>query len=221
VVNDNYNYLGSFFATPYTSLYEESYHAYSTFIFGTFLAAEFGHSIMPEIWDYMRFDGVSSAVDQALVDYGSSFAAEFPRFVEWNYFTDFRDDGQHYEEAGFYPYLNANFTENTYPITRSQTSSSKPQGWASNYIRFNPGTNRILKLDFNGQNLTPWGLTIIAHHTSGEFEFYYPEIDPAIGDATVYIPFFPDLDYILGIPANMTASTTGANYVYTATLRAP
>jgi len=221
VVNDNYNYLESFFTSPYTSLKEESYHAYSIFIFGVFLDQEVSSSIMPEIWDYMRYDDASNAVDLALNDYNSSFTAEFPRFVEWNYFTDFRDDGLHYEEGANYPYLNVNFTESTYPVTRSQTSSSKPQGWAANYARFNSVDNRILKIAFNGQNYIVWALTVIAHHESGIAEFAHPEIDPTTGDGVVYVPFFPDCDYVIGIPANMSSATTGANYVYTATLLAP
>lgn len=221
VVNDNYNYLGSFFTTPYTSLKDESYHAYSTFIFGIFLHQVFGPSIMPEIWDYMRYSNATAAVNQGLNDYSTSFGAEFPRFVEWNYFTGYRDDGLHYEEAGEYPYLNATFTENSYPITRSQTSSSRPQGWASNYIRFNPGTGRILKIAFNGQNLIPWGFTLIANKTVGDAETSYYEMDPSTGDTAMYIPFFPNVDYIIGVVANLGSSTSGSSYQYTATALRP
>jgi hypothetical protein len=221
IVNDNYNYLGSFFTAPYTSLKEESYHAYSVFIFGVFLHQEFGPSIMPGIWDYMRYSDASVAVDQGLNDYSTSFSAQFPRFVEWNYFTEYRDDGLHYEEAGEYPYLNPTYTENSYPITRSQTSSAKPQGWAANYIRFNPGTNRILRLAFNGQNLIPWGITLIAHKAAGGAEFSYHELDPSVGDDTLYVPFFPDLDYVVAVVANMGPTTSGASYQYTATALRP
>jgi hypothetical protein len=221
VVNDNYNYLDSFFDYPHTSMKEESYHAYSIFIFAVFLTQEYGHSIIPEIWDYMRYDDATVAVNLGLVDHGSSFVEDFPRFTEWNYFTGFRDDGLHYEEAANYPYLFVNFTENSYPVSRSQTSYSKPQGWAANYIRFNQGANRVLEIDFNGQNATVWGFPVIVHHISGESEVVFTDVDPVTGDGTFYAPFFPDGDYMIGIPANMASITNGANYQYTATLHVP
>ncbi|MFC1476077.1 MXAN_6640 family putative metalloprotease [Candidatus Zixiibacteriota bacterium] len=221
VVNDNYNYVSSFFSAPYTSLMEESYHAYSTFIFGVFLTQEYGQFIMPEIWDYMRYDDATVAVNLGLMDYGSSFVEDFPRFTEWNYFTGPRDDGLHYEEGAHYTYLNVNYTENSYPVSRSQTSYTKPQGWAANYIRFNPGVDRILEVDFAGQYATVWGFPVIIHHSSGESEVTFTDVDPVTGDGTIYAPFFPDRDYMIGIPANMASITNGGNYQYTATLHRP
>ncbi len=223
VVNDCYNYLDDFFDGPYISLRENSFHMYSTFIFGLFLAETFGSQIMPEIWDYIRYTDATHAVDLTLIDYGSSFAEQFPIFTGWNYLTGFRDDGFHYDEGNHYPYLDVNFTENSYPASRSQTSTDRPQGWAGNYVRFNPGTatNKILHIFFNGQNYHAWGFSAIAYRSGGKCEIVVGEIDPITGDGSVYVPFFPDCDYVVGLPTNLASSTNGANYQYTSTLMSP
>jgi len=224
VVDDNYNYLSDFFNAPYISLKENSSHAYSTFIFGSFLAQTFDSWLMPQIWEFMRYRTVMQAVDSGLIVRGSSFAAQFPVFTGWNYLTNFRDDGFHYREGSQYPYLNVNFTESAYPITRSQTSSAKPQGWAANYIRFNPGTapKKILRIDFNGSNGLPWAFSAIIHRPSGKCDILVAQVDLSTGDGTICVPFFPDeRDYIVGVPTNLNSSTNGGSYQYTAALYTP
>jgi len=223
VVNDNYNYLGEFFDAPHTSLRENSYHMYSTFIFGSYLTETFDSRIMPEIWEYMRYQTAAVAIDLGLIDRGSSFAEQFPIFTGWNYLTSFRDDGYHYDEGGNYPYLNVNFTENTYPASGSQTSGTRPESWAANYITFNPGTatNKILGIDFNGQNGIPWGFSVVAYSIGVESDVYCAEVDPVTGDGTIYVPFFPDHLYLVGVPTNLNSSLNGANYQYSASLFTP
>jgi len=222
-VNDCYNYLGDFFSEPYVSLREYSNRAYATFPFGLYLHRRFGTSIMPEIWEYIRFTTVTLAIDSALMDFGSTTNDEFPVFSAWSYLTGSRDDGFHHEEAAFYPMLTPNFTWSTYPAYNNQTSYTKPQGWAANYIRYNPGTGtgKILQIDFNGQDYVPWGLAVIGYRAAAECEIITSFPDPITGNGVVYMPFYPDLDYIVSVPTNLNPNTSGANYQITASLLTP
>ncbi len=223
IVNDAYNYLDSFFDYPYISLAEYSNHAYSTFIWALYLYQNYDTQVMPDIWEVMRYHNVYDGHDTALVARGTTAAKEMSLFTDWNYLTSFRDDGFHHEEAADYPYLNVNYTENTYPVSRSQTGSTRPQGWAANYSRFNPGTfaNKILKVEFNGQNDVEWGYTGIGYRAGQECLISVADIDPVTGDGALYLPFFPDLDYIVGVATSLRRSTAGSNYVYTATALTP
>ncbi len=223
-VNDNYNYLDDFFVTPYTSLKENSFHMYSTFIFGSFLRQSFGTAIVPAIWEYIRYYGASESIDSGLVAYGTSFAEQFPDFTSWNYFTDTRDDGVHYEEGASYPQLMLDFTETVYPVERSQTSSTRPQGWAANYTRFDkdgtPGP--ILKVDFNGQNYKQWAMSITPIDAAGVgATTEHASVDQETGDGVIYVPLFPDVDHALGVISHLSSDMTAASYVYAAEMLSP
>ncbi len=224
-VNDNYNYLDEFFDSPHTSLKENSFHMYSTFIFGRFLRLRYGPGIMPVTWDYIRYYGAGESVDSALTVFGSSFAEQFPEFTSWNYFTGTRDDGLHYDEGANYPQLPIYFDESVYPVERNQTSSTRPKGWAANYALFNkdgtPGP--ILKVDFNGQDYAEWAVSITPIDADGNGKTtYHADIDQITGNGMIYVPLFSGVDYALGVISNLNESASlGANYVYTAEMLSP
>lgn len=169
VVNDNYNYLGSFFSSPQTALTDDSYHAYSTFIWNKFLEERLDTVSVKKIWGGCIYGTVYNATNDSLQsNYGYTFDSALAEFTSWNYITDYRDDGLHYEEGVYYDAVALAENRSSYPVAL-HNCPVQPQGYGSTYILLQPGAatgNLIIR--FDGADTRDWALYLIkspAHNT--------------------------------------------------------
>ena len=114
-INDNYQYLESWFQRPWMALdatpSEAGYnHWYGSWIFFRYLSEHHGGpSIVRRIWDYsVLFDSRQGdfsfgAIEEAISDFGSSFADVFVKFHVTNLLKTVQP--YHYEEGTSYPDL--------------------------------------------------------------------------------------------------------------------
>jgi hypothetical protein len=216
-VNDNYNYLSSFFNYPEVSLQAETMHMYASFIWNVYLSANFGNDLVGDIWEECIYGDAIDEIDYALQSEGSSRDEEFKKFTVWNYITYTRDDGLHYEEGSHYPLIKLMRTHSVYPVTNN-TSSKPPDNLSANYIQFNPsGTLVNLDFSFDGQDGYIWGLKALGVTTSGGYDYTEFDFTP---DDTGYvqgsIPYYDSYNYVILIPSVLSTSGDNLNYVYSA-----
>ncbi len=161
-VNDNYNYLPSFYDYPDSSLVANSYHMYGTFVWTIFLQEKFGINTIHSIWSHCRFNSSIPAIDSALLPYSKSMESIFPEFESWNYFTGPRSDTARYDSGAYYPAA---------PLDRVYSSCvfapapavNAPDGLSCNYIKAYPDTlpNGYLRIDFDGSNSVEWAFAYL------------------------------------------------------------
>lgn len=168
-VNDNYNYCSDWFSNPDWSLHStSSLHLYAAFIWPVYLVQNFGASIMPDIWDELINTSPYPAFTTVLANHSTTLNPEYARFSAWNFITSTRDDGLHFEEAVRYPLISLVRTHNSYPVSGQLPIASKyPDAMASNYVLFNiPGDANSITVTFNGDNTTPWIVTMMPWKSS-------------------------------------------------------
>ncbi len=168
-VNDNYNYCSDWFSNPDWSLHSTaSLHLYAAFIWPVYLVQTNGAAIMPQIWNELITTVPYTAFTTVLATYGKTLNPEFAKFTAWNFITSTRDDGLHFEEANRYPLISLVRTHNSYPVAGQLPIASKyPDAMGSNYVLFNiPGDANSFTVTFNGDNTTPWAVTMLAWKNS-------------------------------------------------------
>ncbi|MCK4632125.1 MAG: hypothetical protein KAT79_02575 [candidate division Zixibacteria bacterium] len=217
-VNDNYNYMGSFFVTPEKSLMENTFHAYSAFIWGMFLAEKFDTSMMRAIWEGARY---SPTVFEATGDtlegrYGWTQDSAFAEFATWNYATASRDDGLHYEEGSDYLHVTIG-RSHTYLPTPLQNSPKSPAGYAACYVSFIPnGTEDGLRVTFDGADSRQWAAYLIKSFSSNSHEFMKLQLDPTTAEGEIVIADYSFLEKATLVGINLTEFSSGANFSYSA-----
>lgn len=101
-VNDNYQYLASWFLFSDTYGLEstEGNHEYGNFIWAKRLSEDFGDDIIREIWEEISSANGLEAITNALINKNSSLWNEFNKFTTSNFFLeDFYADGTEYRET--------------------------------------------------------------------------------------------------------------------------
>ncbi len=113
-VNDYYQYIKystgqprGHFAYPNLSfIYSDGLIEYSRAIWGKFIQEKYNPTVMRNVWENMRNTGSVKALDDALVNAGSTLRIAFVEFSKWNYYTGIRaNSGQYYSEAQNYPLI--------------------------------------------------------------------------------------------------------------------
>jgi hypothetical protein len=113
-VNDYYQYLKytsgqprGHFANPDLSLiYSDGLIEYSRAIWGKFIQEKYTPTVMLNAWENMRTEGSVKALDDALINVGSTLRIAFVEFGKWNYYTGIRAiPGKYYSEAQNYPLI--------------------------------------------------------------------------------------------------------------------
>jgi hypothetical protein len=148
---------------------ENGCHEYGSFIWPRFLKETYdlgglageGLVLLEEIWDGIKWNGGTGIdrTDDELQERGSSIDEAFAEFGRWNFYTWYRDDGQHYEEGGDYTNLVAyDRIYTSYPWYDQHPSSTKrPDRLGTSYMRFNRDANsdhNALKVVFDGPSTT-------------------------------------------------------------------
>jgi hypothetical protein len=221
-VNDNYNYLPVFMSSPETSLMKNDYHAYSTFIYGLYLARSVDTALMVSIWDGARYDDVFQSLNDTLqFKYGKLQDSVFLRFAMWNFLTGERDDGLHYEEGSEYPLVSVAGQHSHYPVSEIW-SPSTPYGFASNYIQFFPAAYQgELRLTFNGADSAVWAAGVILSTSPNSHEFQQISLTPATYEGAIVIPNFEDYYSVTLVAVNLRMNGVGSSYQYSANVAPP
>lgn len=216
-VNDNYNYLFSFYNTPQTSLYATNgSHEYGAFVWPRFLSERFGPQIIESIWDACISATALDAIGSVLAGLGSSRDQEFAEFTAWNWITGSRDDGLHYEEGSFYPLAPTMRTHSTFPVP-PQSSSQVPGPLACNFISFMTAAvpaGRPLSVTFNGDDTQTWAAHLVARGPGGTYDFLSVPLDGQ-WQGTIALPSASSYSYVALVPAAIGVVGTG-NYTYSA-----
>lgn len=213
-VNDNYNYLNSFFSSPDVPLFSTS--PYGAFVWPRYIAEVFGAATLETIWDGCISGPALTVIDQVLTAQGRSRALAFADFTAWNWITNIRDDGAHYEEAAAYPLVSVMRSHATYPVS-AQTSAEPPGGLGSNYIQLNTAVlpaGRSLALSFDGDDGWMWAATLVAENPGGAFEIIPFTLD-AGGAGDVSLHNASVYSNVALIPALLNVSG-GAGFSYSA-----
>jgi hypothetical protein len=218
-VNDNYNYLPYFFNYPDISLQATTIHEYASFIWNTYLYQNFGYNLIKDIWEGCIYGTAINEINTALQSQGSSRDEQFKKFTVWNYITNTRDDGLHYEEGTHYPLIKLMRTHSAYPVTNN-SSSMTPDNLSANYIQFNLSAGSYnLNIKFDGQNSYLWGLKALGVKINGIYnysEFEIPLDDSGYGEGV--IPNLNNYTYVILIPSVLSTAGTNLNYLYSAWL---
>jgi len=161
-INDNYAYLYYFMFYPHYSLTTANGgFEYGAFIWPMFLYENMGHDFIRESWVYSINSPAIQALDQVCLNYGTVLEEQYVIFSLWNYLTNYRDDGNHYEEGGSYNLARTMRSHTSYPV-ENMASSSRPDPLACNYISFvNNGQQGNLQITFDGQDNQLWYLQVI------------------------------------------------------------
>jgi len=225
-VNDYTQYCQSFFSSLWRPLeYDDNnVRIYGSFVWNMFLSERISPSVVVDNWWQMEVSGEYTAMNAVLMTYGTSLEEEFHEFSVWNFFTNARDDGAHYEEAVFLPLATMQRTYSMYPITAGVPfSATRPDHMGTNYIRFNnPGNGWTgLNLTFDGQPLyaLPYWVDVCVRedHVGVGYTSHVGEVSlNPWGNGEITVPDWETLDYACMIVTNGCTTTNDMDYAFTA-----
>ncbi len=213
-VNDNYNYLTFFYPVTQVGLQAGDAHRYGAFVWPKFLQERFGPGVMRDLWAKCRTANAITAWGSILDSLGSSMEVEFTRFINWNYHTGNRDDGQYFESGGDYPQVNIMQYHYTLPDS-GNSSNLPPEPFASNYIIVENlnAYDGMLVFDFAGMVNTVWGISYVIDYGGGQYTDSV--LAPlANGKVKISIPNFENVLRVTFIPGVAAHFGTTYNYTY-------
>ncbi|MDF1544358.1 MAG: hypothetical protein P1R58_04570 [bacterium] len=222
-VDDNYNYLLSFFDWPQTALTENtSPHYYSSFVWEMFLIEKFDTSLIRALWEGARFNPFPKVMNDTLLGrYGWTLDSAFSEFVNWNYCTGNRADALHYSEGASYPPVWVDRTHSIYPVGL-QAGPASPAGYGSCYVSFFPGTAAgTLHLTFNGDDARDWSAWLIKSTADNVHTFEQITLDAINESGSIDIPEFQNYYRIALAAANISENTATAPFFYSASVSVP
>jgi hypothetical protein len=215
-INDNYAYLYYFLNYPHYSLFTANGgFEYGGFIWPMFLYENWGHEFILSSWNYTIDNDAVSALELTCGDYRTSLDEQYVIFSLWNYLTNYRDDGNHYEEGSNYPLARTMRTHSDYPVD-NMTSSFRPTAPGCNYILFtNEGQQGNLHIVFDGDDDRIWYLQIIRAAADDSHAYDIFEIDTA-NDGEYIVENFGQYLWV-ALVADITQGASG-DYLYSAFL---
>ncbi len=182
-LNDVYYYLNDYLPISEKSLYHEGgRHMYASWIWNQYLSENYGRDILHSIWlKYMEVFACA-AVDSVLHTLGTTMNDQFQEFAVWNWFTNYKDDGNHYSEGAFFPpdtvvYLR---THSSYPVTETIMSGG-PQSYGATYILFQPASadTGTYELTFTGYEQYVYGVDLILRDYGGLYTYLKMDLEGA------------------------------------------
>ena len=221
-VDDNYQYLDSFFVSPQRSIMSNGMHAYSSFIWNLYLAEKFDTTLLVAMWEGGITDNVFDALKDSIYSrYGWELDSAFAEFASWNYCTGIRDDGLHHVEASMYPMLDMDRTHSAYPVSLL-TSPTNPAGYGACYIEFIPtGSPTTLELLFNGDDSREWEVYIIKSTSENVHEFEKMVVDPINYNGGISIQEFESYLRVVMVGVNVAEHSNGGFFNYSASIHPP
>lgn len=222
VVNDNYNYLSSFFSSPQTALTDNTFHVYSTFIWYKFMEERFADTTMARrIWEACRYTTAYNAINDSLSLVGYNFDSALAEFTTWNFVTSTKNDGHHYGEAGFYPAMTMAESQSAYPVA-THIVSTAPQGYGSAYIRLSPAGNKgRLRISFDGSDGAEWAAYIIKSSSLNTHTFEKLIMNPSGWTAVANVDSFQNYYSVTLVAINISQYTGASSFSYSAQIVPP
>jgi hypothetical protein len=207
-LNDVYYYLNSYLPVSYQSLYHESgRHMYASWIWNQYLSENFGRDILHSIWLKHMETFACAAVDSVLArDFGTTMNDQFQEFAVWNWFTNGRDDGNHYSEgAFFFPQDTVVYvaTHSSYPASGTIGAASAAESYGANYILFETSTadTGTYQLTFSGDSQFVYGVNLILYDPSGS-TYLKMDLDGS-PSGELLIPDFSSYDKVIMVVTHL------------------
>lgn len=219
--DDNYGYLPGFFNYPEKSLMENTGHAYSSFIYGIFLAEWFDTSLQRAAWEGARYTSIFTALTDTLMGrYGWTMDSAAAEFAVWNYITDTRDDGLHYGET--YPYsVKIGRSHSNYPVNLL-TSPYNPAGYGSCYLSFYPGSLiGKLRITVNGEDARQWAAHVIKSTAENQHEVERVVLADGSYYGQIEIPNFQNYTRVTLVVTNVAEFSSAGFFSYSAQVIPP
>jgi len=226
-VNDYTGYINYYYNSPYQSLdYNPAggMRWYGTCVWNFYLSENVHEDVIVENWWEMETSSEYVAMNNVLLARGTSLAEEFHEFAIWNFFTNARYDGGHYEEGQFFPLNATSRTFSMYPISDvGPYTAMRPDAMAYNLIKFsNPGNGWTgLHLSFDGPSLAMldyWTDLCVRDDIFGSGGTHHLgeiSLNPwGNGDTTV--AGWDTLDYIMMIVVNGSTNYDDMEYLFSA-----
>jgi hypothetical protein len=223
-VNDYRLYIPAFFGAIQDPLWTaDGQYEYGQITWPMYQDQRFSFDLCRQIWDnllwgYSFFD--PDVAPEALAAYGYTLAQAFHEFKTWCVYTNYRNDGNHFEEAGSWSsYYYPDLVLQSYPTgDLNPTWSKRPNALGSSLQCFRPvtgSTDNILTVNYDGPACTI-AVTLFYKQTgvAGHTEYYMP-LD-ANGNGTIDIPGFNNCDWVLML-VSMNINCSGLqNYIFSA-----
>jgi len=207
-LNDVYYYLNSYLPVSYQSLYHESgRHMYASWIWNQYLSENFGRDILHSIWLKYMETFACAAVDSVLGrDFGTTMNDQFQEFAVWNWFTNGKDDGNHYSEGVFFfPQDTVVYiaTHSSYPASQTISGSYAAESYGANYVLFDPSSadTGTYELTFSGESQFVYGVDLILHDLSG-YSYLKMDLDGTTS-GNLLIPDFKDYDKVIMVVTHL------------------
>jgi hypothetical protein len=223
-VNDYRLYIPAFFGAIQDPLWtSDGQYEYGQITWPMYQDQRFSFDLAKQIWDNLQwgfsfFDANVAPV--AIAAYGYTLEQAFHEFKTWCVYTNYRNDGNHYEEAGSWSsYYYPDLVKDTYPTgDLHPTSTKRPNRLGSSIQCFRPqtgSTDNILTVNYDGP---PCAIAVtlfykqtgVAGHTE-----YYMQLD-ANGNGTIDIPGFNVADWVLMLVSMGINCTGPMDYIFSA-----
>ncbi|MBU1700107.1 MAG: T9SS type A sorting domain-containing protein [Candidatus Eisenbacteria bacterium] len=218
-INDNYSYLGCFFASPHLRLMDfNGCHEYGLFVWPEFMSLYYNDmDVVEEIWQRLKWDSSDELgeMENEFAERGSSLDDTFVKFGEWNYFTSVRDDGDHYTEGANYTQVAYTRSYSSYPqVGIHPQSVQMPDRLGTSYMRWIRDTgssHNLLRVTLDGPE-TVAGFAVIAKEATGTESHVYPGIVDEFGDCVVEVPNWDQMVYAYSIVSIQNLSYDDQDY---------
>lgn len=141
-INDYYAYMPEYFRSPERPFPLNS--GYDLAIWNIFLKDNFGFGIIKKQWELMPTQAALYAINQSIVQQGSSTGLKLNEFGVWTYYTKNRAlSGKYFEEAANYPLIDPTSTVNFSGSSQTYNMSLGPTG--NYFLQVNlPGSDGTL-----------------------------------------------------------------------------
>lgn len=172
-VNHNYNFLPYFFDNPqYSHNMVDGMRELGMFVWPQYIYQNYGIDAIREIWERTIRQSAEIALDEFFLSRGGSLWDGYRDFMIWNYFTGFRDDGEHYEEGGEYPLVDI-MRRHLYLPVYDQVTDKPVSGMGSNFIEFelSGAYTGNIRVEVDGSDGCAWAIDVIVFGANGGLKY--------------------------------------------------
>jgi len=133
-VNDYYFYMPSYFQSPQKAFPNQN--GYNLAIWNIYIQQIFGFDLLKQQWELIPSIDAILAINNTILNSGSSFPGELNKFGIWTFYTNIRTiPGSYFEEAANYPLIRPTSTLTFTPPQQTADMTSPPT--ANNFVKFN------------------------------------------------------------------------------------
>jgi len=216
-INDYLQYLPSYFADMSRSFYTyNGLHEYGTGVFYMMLEQKYGPEVMRQIWEHFAREEVFDAVDNALRQYGSSFALELSEHMIWNYFTGQRANPQlYYAEGEKYPLVTTTAIDS---VSSNFYISDNLNHMGAHFVEIKPQNFGELTIQPEIDSPAHWMYAVIQ-----DAEYEAPLVSLSTGARSVLLPDVTPANSVHIVPVHVYLPKTNEHdaveaYSFTVTL---